>query len=742
MTYSLVGVPVPRKEGRDKVTGKARYVDDLHFEGMIYGTTVRSPVARGRIKALHFGEGIPWQDFTIVRASDIPGQNHIALILNDQPCLADSIVNHPEEPVLLLAHPDRYLLEDARRAVEVETEPLPAVFNLDESLRRNVIIWGEDNIFKQYRVEKGDVDSAWDRAHLIVEGEYHTGAQEQLYIETNGMIAIASPERGVAVWGSMQCPYYIHKALKAVFDLTDEQVRVIQTETGGGFGGKEEYPSMIAAHAALLAWKSGKPVKVVYDRAEDMTATTKRHPSRTRHRTAVSKDGKLLAMEIDFVIDGGAYTTLSPVVLSRGTIHAAGPYHCPNVRINSRALATNTPPHGAFRGFGAPQSIFALERHLDKVAAAVGLGVEELRRRNFISKGQSTATGQVIAEEIDMPALLDRALRESDYRAKCERFARENPGSRVKRGVGLASFFHGAGFTGSGERYLASVVGVEATSEGRVRILASSTEMGQGTNTILTQIAAQTLEVPYEQMDIVQPDTRHVPNSGPTVASRTCMVVGKLVESAALGLKHTLTSLGLLKDGYSFAEFARACSSYTAQHGPLRSYSQYQPPPGIYWDDEKYQGDAYGAFAWAVYVAEVSVDSLTYETRVEDFVAVQEVGRVIHPVLATGQIEGGVAQAIGYALYEKVAWEKGRVANGQMTNYIIPTSMDIPPIRVIFEERPYLYGPMGAKGIGELPMDGPAPAILSAIENATGLSLVSIPVTPETLMTAWEGTDA
>ena len=742
MTYSLVGVPVPRKEGRDKVTGKARYVDDLHFEGMIYGTTVRSPVARGRIKALHFGEGIPWQDFTIVRASDIPGQNHIALILNDQPCLADSIVNHPEEPVLLLAHPDRYLLEDARRAVEVETEPLPAVFNLDESLRRNVIIWGEDNIFKQYRVEKGDVDSAWDRAHLIVEGEYHTGAQEQLYIETNGMIAIASPERGVAVWGSMQCPYYVHKALKAVFDLTDEQVRVIQTETGGGFGGKEEYPSMIAAHAALLAWKSGKPVKVVYDRAEDMTATTKRHPSRTRHRTAVSKDGKLLAMEIDFVIDGGAYTTLSPVVLSRGTIHAAGPYHCANVRINSRALATNTPPHGAFRGFGAPQSIFALERHLDKVAAAVGLGVEELRRRNFISKGQSTATGQVIAEEIDMPALLDRALRESDYRAKCERFARENPGSRVKRGVGLASFFHGAGFTGSGERYLASVVGVEATSEGRVRILASSTEMGQGTNTILSQIAAQTLEVPYEQMDIVQPDTRHVPNSGPTVASRTCMVVGKLVESAALGLKHTLTSLGLLKDGYSFAEFARACSSYTAQHGPLRSYSQYQPPPGIYWDDEKYQGDAYGAFAWAVYVAEVSVDSLTYETRVEDFVAVQEVGRVIHPVLATGQIEGGVAQAIGYALYEKVAWEKGRIANGQMTNYIIPTSMDIPPIRVIFEERPYLYGPMGAKGIGELPMDGPAPAILSAIENATGLSLVSIPVTPETLMTAWEGTDA
>jgi len=556
------------------------------------------------------------------------------------------------------------------------------------------------------------------------------------------MIAIASPERGVAVWGSMQCPYYVHKALKVVFGLTDEQVRVIQTETGGGFGGKEEYPSMIAAHAALLAWKSGRPVKVVYDRGEDMTATTKRHPSRTHHRTAVSKDGKLLAMEIDFVIDGGAYTTLSPTVLSRGTIHAAGPYDCPNVRIRSRALATNTPPHGAFRGFGAPQCIFALERHLDKVAATLGLRPDELRRRNFIAKGHATATGQVIAEEVDMPALLDRALRESDYHAKCERFARENAGRHVKRGVGLASFFHGAGFTGSGEQHLASVVGVEATSEGRVRILVSSTEMGQGTNTILAQIAAQMLEVPYEHVDIAPPDTAQVPNSGPTVASRTCMVVGKLVESAALGLKQTLTGVGLLKEGYSTAEFRHACSAYIARHGSLRSYSQYQAPPGIHWDDEKYQGDAYGTFAWAVYVAEVSVDLLTYEARVEDFVAVQEVGRVIHPVLATGQIEGGVAQAIGYTLYEKVAWENGRMANGQMTNYIIPTSMDIPPIRVIFEERPYPYGPMGAKGIGELPMDGPAPAILNAIENATGLSLVSIPATPETLMTTWEGVHA
>jgi len=732
---TVVGKAVPRKEGREKVTGKARYVDDLKFPGMIYGATVRSPVPRGRIHDIRFGPGIPWDEFTIVRARDIPGANHVSLILDDQPCLAQRAVNHAEEPVVLLAHSDRYLLEEARRAVTIEIEPLPAIFTIEESLARRHIIWGEENVFKRFRVEKGNVDAVWDTADIIVEGEYTTGAQEQLYIENNGMIAIASPEAGVTVWGSMQCPYYIHKALKPIFRLGDDQVRVIQTETGGGFGGKEEYPSMIAAHAALLAWTSGRPVKLIYDRAEDMVATTKRHPSRTRHRTAVSRDGKLLAMDISFVIDGGAYATLSAVVLSRGTIHAAGPYDCPNVRIRSQAVATNAPPHGAFRGFGAPQSIFALERHMDKVAAAVGLTPEEFRRRNFLRKGRTTATGQVIREEIDLPALMDRALAESDYHARRERYAVENRTGAVKRGIGFAAFMHGAGFTGSGERYLQSVVGIEATADGRARILASSTEIGQGTNTILTQIAAEALGLPYEQVEIAQPDTSEVPNSGPTVASRTCMVVGKLVESAARGLRQTLSE-------YTAGTFADVVRAHIERYGPLRSYSRYEAPPGIFWDDEDYQGDAYGAYAWAVYVAEVSVDTITYEARVENFLALQEVGRVIHPVLASGQIEGGVVQAIGYALYENVVWRDGRMANSQMTNYIIPTTADVPPIRVVFEEIPYAYGPMGAKGIGELPMDGPAPAIVNALENATGLPITGIPVTPESLMQRMEAAHA
>ena len=371
---------------------------------------------------------------------------------------------------------------------------------------------------------------------------------------------------------------------------------------------------------------------------------------------------------------------------------------------------------------------------MNKVARAVGLTPEEFRRRNFLHPGQTTATGQEIREPVDLEGLLDRALKLSDYHSKMQAFREQNRRSHVKKGIGFATFMHGAGFTGSGERYLQSIAGVEALADGRVRILVSSTEIGQGTNTILSQIVAETLGLDYAQVEIARPDTREVPNSGPTVASRTCMVVGKLVEAAAIGLKQTLVKAGLLAENYSAEQFAAACATYISDFGPLKSFSQYQAPPGIFWDDEAYRGDAYGAFGWAVYVAEVAVDTTTCEIKVDDFVALQEVGRVIHPVLAAGQIEGGVAQGIGYAVFENVVWKEGRMVNNQMTNYIMPTSVDVPRIRVYFEEIPYEHGPLGAKGIGELPIDGPAPAVLNAIENALGIAVDEIPLLPEMLM--------
>ena len=734
MEHRVVGLPLQRKEVLGKLTGSAAYVDDLCPPSLLHGITVRSTVPRARIKNISFEPGVPWHEFVIVTAGDIPGRNVVSLINDDQPCLTRDLVNHKYEPILLLAHENKNLLPRARDLVRITYDPLPPVFDLDEALAQKIVIWGEDNVFKRYLMNKGDVDRAWAEASYIVEGEYSTGAQEHVYIEPNGMLATASPDEGVTVYGSLQCPYYVHKALVNLFGLAPDKVRVIQQETGGAFGGKEEYPSMIAAHAALLAWKSGHPVKLVYDREEDMAATTKRHPSRTRHRTAVSHDGRLLAMDIEFTIDGGAYSTLSPVVLSRGTIHAAGPYRCPNVRVRATAVATNAPPHGAFRGFGAPQSLFALERHIDKVARAVGLAPDEFRRRNFLETGDATATGQVITQPLDLIGLQQRALEAAGYFEKTQSFPLANAHTSRKKGIGFASFLHGAGFTGSGERYLASVIELEATREGNVCILSSMTEMGQGTNTILTQIAAEALGLPYDHVRICRPDTAAVPNSGPTVASRTSMVIGRLVERAARELKEKICSATGLSSDASREIFAASMLNYLASSGPIRTRAQYQEPAGIFWDDQHYRGDAYGAYSWATYVAEVTVDTVTGEIQVDRFTAAQEVGRVLNPVLAAGQIEGGIVQGLGFALLEKIVWHEGAMLNNQMTNYIIPTALDVPPIEILFEEIPYEHGAMGAKGIGELPMDGPAPAIINAVENALGIGFDHVPVTPEDVL--------
>jgi CO/xanthine dehydrogenase Mo-binding subunit len=732
-TTRIVGNSVPRKEGVDKLLGRARYVDDIEREGMWHGATVRSTNPRGLIRSIEFDRRIDWTEFAVVTADDIPGQNHIQLIVADQPCLADGQVNHCDEAIVLLAHPDKHKLREAVDAVRIEYEPLPPVFTIEESERKNPVVWGADNLLKSFLLEKGDVDPAWAHAAHIVEGEYRTGAQEHLYIENNGVIAEWSERNGVTVWGSLQCPFYVHKSLLAVFDLPEDKVRVIQTETGGAFGGKEDYPSLLAAHAALLAMKSGHPVKMVYDRMEDLAATTKRHPSRVRHRTALDKNGKLLAMDIDLAMDGGAYSTLSATVLSRATLHSTGPYVCPNVRVRSRSWATNTVPYGAFRGFGAPQAVFAIERHMDEIATAIGIDPIELRRRSFLHDGDTTATEQVMREPVIMDQLLDRALAESDYHARRAKFARENQASPIKHGIGIAAFYHGSGFTGSGERYLNSLAGVDVTPEGKVRVLVSSTEFGQGTNTVLSQIAAEAIGIPYDDVAMAPADTGIVPNSGPTVASRTSMVVGRLIERAGLQLVARLRNDAGLRERFTREEFFAACERYRAAKGDVVSHCRYEPPPGIFWDDQKYHGEAYPAFAWSVQVAQVAVDTITYSAEVEEFWAVQEVGRVLNLVLAGGQIEGGVAQGIGYALYEKVVLQNGHMANNQMTNYIIPTAEDVPPIHVFFEQIPFQHGGYGAKGIGELPHDGPAPAILNAIRDATGSGFYSIPLLPEDL---------
>jgi CO/xanthine dehydrogenase Mo-binding subunit len=721
-----------RREGLAKLTGRERYVDDIPLEDFLWGATVRSPAPRGRITAIRFDPAVNWGEFVVADHRDVPGPNHVALIENDQPVLAVERVRHVHEPVILLAHRSRPALQRALAAVEISVAPEPPVLDFRLPPRPDQLQHGSDNVFKRLHIEKGDVERALASAPVVVEGTYETGAQEHVYLEPQGMIARLDGDV-LLVEGSMQCPYYVLKALMHALDRDETRLRVIQTPTGGGFGGKEEYPSHLALHAALLALKARRPVKIVYDRAEDMAATTKRHPALVRHRTALTRDGHLLAQDVTVVMDGGAYVTLSPVVLSRGIIHAAGPYACDHVRIDGRVVLTNAVPFGAFRGFGAPQTLFALERHMDVVARTLGVDPVELRRRNLIRDGQSTATGQVIRDGADREAVLDRALTLSGWEKKRAEHPVFNATDPVRRrGIGLATFFHGAGFTGGGETALKSRVHVAGLRDGRIEVRTANIEMGQGTLTVFTQVAAERLGLAPDDVVIAPADTSRVPNSGPTVASRTTMIVGGLIERACDDLRRA-ADLGPDTRG---AALAAGLVRWHAGHPGSEpvGVAEYQRPPGVAWDDATYRGDAYGTFAWGAYVAEVEVDLRTCAARVLDFVAVQDAGRILNEVLARGQIQGGVVQGIGWALLEECRWRDGAMANAQLTNYLIPTSADVPPIRVAFLETPYPLGAGGAKGLGEMPLDGAAPAVVNAIADALGVEPTAIPVTPERLM--------
>ncbi|MEP7158972.1 MAG: xanthine dehydrogenase family protein molybdopterin-binding subunit [Chloroflexota bacterium] len=725
-----------RREGPAKLTGEALYTDDLIFPGAWFGHTVRSTDAHARLLGIELDPGFDWSSVVVLTAKDVPGDNVMSLITDDQPVLVADEIRHYAEPVVLLAAPDRETLREAVKRISLRTEPLPAVFDPLVS----------EQEFAHFALDKGDVEAGLAAADIVIEGTYRVGHQEQLYIENNAMIAVPRPDGGVTVHGSMQCPYYIHNALKRALGLSGSQAVVIQAETGGGFGGKEEFPSVIAVHAGMLALRVGKPVRMIYDRHEDLAATTKRHPAIMTHRTGVMRDGRLVAQDIDVVMDGGAYCTLTPVVLSRGTLHAGGPYVCPNVRIKGRAMATNTPPNGAFRGFGAPQTEFAAEMQVNRIAEALDISPLELRRRWAYKLGDETPSAQILRESVASHEVLERAAEAAEFeriRAQTGRQRRErtvggksgvlaSPVERSARGIGLAMAWHGAGFTGSGEVKLASVASLELLSDGQIRVLTGSTEMGQGTKTIFPQLAAAELGVPVEAVDIAPQDTSIVPDSGPTVASRTAMVVGGLVIKAAQRMRATVEEATGRPFGESYVDYAR-------EHNGLRIDQQFEAYPNIVFDDETYKGDAYPAYGWACAVAEVDVDLDTGEVTVRNVVSADDIGHVIHPILAEGQVEGGTLQGVGYATIEEIKLVDGRYLNDRLATYIIPTALDAPRIDTILVEEPFSGAPHGAKGIGELPMDVPAAAIVAAIHDATGAWIHDLPATPERILAALYG---
>ncbi|WMJ79757.1 xanthine dehydrogenase family protein molybdopterin-binding subunit [Clostridium sp. MB40-C1] len=703
-----ISKPIKRFDTADKIAGTAKYVADFQFDDMVYAKTFRSTEARAKIKSIQCPE-LP-EGYFIVDKNDVPGENVVHVIFDDQPCFADKVVNYIGEPILLVVGPNKEKILDIMSQIKVEYEKLDAILSIEDGINPKQPIFGDENCFADYKYKKGSLEDLEAKSEYIIEGEYETGYQEHIYLEPQGAIGLYK-EGKVTVYATMQCPYYVKGAVEKCLGFPEDKVQIIQTVTGGGFGGKEDFPSLLGCHVACAALKAKKPVQLVLDRNEDVAVTPKRHPSKIKLKSYIDKNHKILGMDVDIKIDCGPYAGLSNIVLQRTMFAAIGVYNVENVFVKGRSVATNNIMCGGFRGFGAPQAFVALELHMEHIANKLGVDSLDLKIKNMVKKGDKSSTGGTFRENILLPEIIDRVKEMSSYRDRQKRLEEERKQGKLK-GMGMSIFFHGGGFTGSGERdHIKAKVKLVKHPDERVEILIANVEMGQGVQTALRKIVAQVLEIPVERTIHENPDTDRVPDSGPTVASRTTMVVGKLLYDAAIKLKERWN-----------------------ESDRVEVMTQYKHPEGFSWDDANFIGDAYNSYSWGANVVELEVDPITYETTLSNVWSVFDIGTPIDERIVKGQIDGGILQGLGYAGIEVMTSENGLLNQRTSTDYTIPTSKDTPNMECDLVCEPYYNGPFGAKALGELTFIGAGPAYALAVENAIGKEINRIPLTPEYLM--------
>ena len=689
---SGISKSIPKQDTAGKTSGDALYISDVKIEGMLHAKTLRSTRTHAKIKEIKIP---PLPDgYYIVDHNDIPGENYVKIIFEDMPVFAEDTVNYYGEPILLVVGEDKRVVQELVDSIEVDYEYLEPNYDYSKSVIH-------------YEYEKGNAETSFANAVRIIKGEYSTGYQEHIYLEPQGVISIYEPGK-ITILGSMQCPYYIKNAVVQVLGDGGDVVTVRQATTGGAFGGKEEFPSLMACQVAVAATKIKQPVSLIYERTEDIEVSTKRHPALIKFSAAINPDFRVEALKVHVALDSGAYIGLSGVVLQRAMIAASGVYTIGNLSVSGDVYETNSVPNGAFRGFGAPQMFFAIEMFMEHIAKDLNYSPFEFKLDYIAKKGDATSTGGKFRGPIILKDLIHKVWDESEYQRKTTEFSQ--PGSN--RGIGMSLFLHGCGFTGSGEqKHIKAVVRLRKNKDDSVTILAANTDMGQGAATTLRKIAAKVLGIPTDRVIYNNPDTDIVPDSGPTVASRTIMIVGGLIARAARNLKEKW------EDGAEVIVEER-----------------YRQPDFIKWDEEKMQGDAYPAYSWGVVVCEVEVDPVTCEVSLVDVWSAYDVGKAIDERIVLGQIEGGLLQGIGYGLLEVMECKDGKIQQRNVTDYIIPTAADSVSMHTYLMDNLYPLGPFGAKGAGELPLVGGAPAVAMAIENAIGKKVMKIPVTPEYIM--------
>jgi CO/xanthine dehydrogenase Mo-binding subunit len=751
MKHKIIGKGERRVDALGKVTGTAKYAEDFNVMHQLYGKVLRAKYLHAKILRIDTSKAQKLDGVeAVLTANDIPGEKVFGVVVKNQAILAHDKVRYLGDGVAMVAAKSKEIAEQAIALIEVEYEPLPVISDPEEALKpESLKIHDDDNTFVHHKVYKGEVDKGFAEADFIIEKKFKTQFVEHSAIEPEAVLAELSEHGGVIVTGSVQNLFSSRRSVAAALNLDLNKVQIVQATLGGSFGGKDEVMTAMCCRAALLCLATGKPVKIVNTREESMIESYKRHPYVLYYRWGAKKNGSITAMEIKCIADGGAYASMSPFVTWRSVVQATGPYYCENVKTDVYAVYTNNNYTGAMRGFGSPQVNFAIESMMDELAEKAGKDPFEIRLLNGFDTGAVTATGQKLNHRVSLKEVLTKSAEASDFLNKWNQY-RNAKSSPKRKGIGLACSYRGVSLGAEGTDAVGTIVSVQ--TDGSVIVSSGITDMGQGAQTQMSQIAAEVLGITMDRIQFLNTNTSRVPDSGPTVASRGTIMGGtaakkgaEIVRAFLMKTASEMTGIDVmsldLKDNYlidmnngeqlaSFNEVAAECFK---KGRPMYGFGWHKSPQTS-WDEHNGQGEAYFTFVYGANVAEVEIDTETGKVDVVNFVSCHDVGKAINRNSVLGQFYGGIAMGLGYGLLEEFDFEDSVPKQLNFDEYLIPTSMDVPNITPIIVENEDAAGPFGAKSIGEPTNEIAAPAIINAIYNATGKRIYEIPATIERVL--------
>ena len=746
---SIIGKSILRPDAPKKTTGETRFLTDISVDNMVHGAPVYSSIPFGEYTHIDLSESKKVDGYIdFVSAVDIPGENQIGVIIPDQPLFADKTVRYIGDSIGFVVAETHDAAILAAKAVDIKYTEKTPYYSIDDSREATENFIHESNLACHHKVRKGDIDKGFEESDHIIEAQFVTPFQEHYYLEPQACIAIPNGPDKIKILGSIQCPFYIQKAIARVFDWPYENILVEQAPTGGAFGGKEDIPSEICARAAVAAMKIQRPIKVVYNRNDDVQLTSKRHPFQMHYKVGVKKDGTLISSEILLEENAGAYATLSTVVSYRSCAQAMGPYVIPNIHVDSNSYHTNLPTTGAFRGFGSPQAAFGHERMMDVIAEELGIEPMELRLKNILQPGDQTQTAQVLNESVGA----EETIREAAKLAHWDTFNPDND-KRFKYGLGMSAIHYGNCLGAAGWHMDGSGVNIKLFPNGNVHVAYGLIEMGQGSETVVRQMTAEALGVSIDRITVLPTNSAQVPDSGPAVASRNVIMTGNAIRNAAEKIQPILKKsaaelMGCKESNIDIKEdyvqdsdsgtkmmFHELCD-YLSKSNMDMEFTGWWHTPELEYDAETGMGEAYFSYSFATQIAKVKVDSLTGQVDVQNIYAAYDVGKAINPSGIEGQVEGGSAQGIGWATTEDLKMQDGIVQTPNLTTYLLPTAMDSADVETAIVEKPEPEGPWGAKGIGEPSIIPTAGAVANAVSNAIGIQMNEIPLTPERVLNA------